>query len=1074
MEQTIQPSPRRSPLRRLLKIALWVVGSIVVLMLILLTVVLIMLRPSRLTPLVNDLATEYLDAKVHFDEIDVSLWRDFPRVSVAIDGASVVSYALDTTGRDTLAKFERLYVSLDAMKLIDGQIDVRALRLVGADLSVRIDTLGRASWEIYTASADTTASTDTTSFAINVEKLSIEGGGRARFVDERNSTDIAAWFDKIAARQLGKTKYAVELDLGLQKAIFDTVDYDQYVPLTLRASADVDYSALSVDSLRLSVGVKEAMVAISGNARLVDTLIYSDLKVDCSQLGLERIVSFIPIKANARREKIESDLHFSFALNVAGSYNLNDHRLPRITLDLKSNDGGVKVEGRYLSIDRFMIDATVGIEPSVPENNYVDLRRLEVKGTVGTFAAHGKVTNMLADYHIDGALNGEIILSAFNYWMPSNVRFGGVLTCDLNAKISRHQLKINKIGRATLGATIRFDSVRASDDSTKIMLDGEITAKAAKDVFIFKTAIDTINFDDRRLEMSGAGRELRFSTGIKAEEKTMRDSSAVYPFGGSIKAKRLNLWGADSARVRMRELVVRFSVIPDKRDHTIPRMQASVETRSLSVAHKASRVVLGQTAIKLSTELIRSDRQIAAARAHRLDSLQRVYPDVPRAELIAHNRAMHPRRARAAATDDSDIDLNPGKTVSDLIRRWRTSGELKTKSVRVSTPYLPLRTRLTDFDITFNNDSVMLRSFKGKVGRSDVSITGEVTNLRRAIQSRAVLNIDIDLSSDTLDINQLIQAGNAGMAMVDKLSGVDFEGQSDEQVEQMIAAAADSTAPSTLILIPKNVALDVRLDVKRAIYGNLIFDSLTTQLASRNKVMQIKELAAGSEIGRLSLHALYSTPSKDSITTSAEIELLGVDIKKLIDQMPQIDTMLPMLASFEGVVDVRAAARAQIDTAMDIVMPSLSAVASLKGRNLVLLDGQTFTEISKMLSFKNKKRNIVDSISVEMKVADQRVEFFPFILSLDRYKAAVSGRHGLDMKFDYHISVLKSIVPFRVGVDIKGDLDDWDFKITQAIYKNENLPSYTFELDSMRINLRKEIVGVFDELNKEAINVQNR
>lgn len=1063
---------KRSIWRRIVKISLWVIGSLLALVALLLGVLLIMLSPSRLTPMVNDLASDYLNAEIHFDNIDVSLWRDFPRVSVGIDRARVISHAIDSTNRDTLAVFERLYVSLDAIKMIDGDIDVQAIRLVGADLSARIDSTGRASWEIYTASTDTTT-TDSGSIAINVDRLTIEGRGRARFVDERNSTNIEASFDKISALRIGDKKYAVQLDLGLQKAIFDTVDYGRYTPLTLRGGAEVDYEAFSVDSMMLAIGVNDVTLGIAGSARMADTLIYSDLKVDCSDLPVERIVSFIPLADGDELLKLRSDLHFAFALNVSGSYNLNDRRLPRITLDLKSNEGGVKIEGRYLSIEKFAIDASVGFEPSVPANNYVDLRRIAVKGNIGDFSASAKVANMLDDYHVNGHLDGHISLAALNHWMPNKIRLGGAINCDVNANFSRHQLKINKIGRANLSAKIVFDSVRFADDSSKMMLDGLITASAAKDVFILKTVIDTINFDDRRLQMSGAGRDLRFSTGIKAEEKTMRDSTAVYPFGGSLKAQRLNLLGADSSRIRMREVTIRFSVIPHKRDNSIPRMQASIDARSFSVAQGPSRIAMGKTAIKVSAELIRSDREIALARAYRLDSLQAIYPDVKRDKLIAHNRALHPRRARAA-DDENDVDLNPGKTVRDLLRRWRANGVLTSKSVRVSTPFMPLRTRFTDFNIEFNTDSILLHSLKGKIGRSDVSITGEVTGMRRAFQSRGVLAVDIDLQSDTLDVNQLIIAGNAGIAMIDQFDGVNLDDHSDEQVEAMIAAAIDTTAPSVLVMIPKNVALDARLNVNHAIYADFIFDSLNTELISRNKVLQIKQLSAGSEIGKLSLHALYATPSKSDITTSADIELLGVDVGKLIDQMPQIDTMLPMLASFEGMVDLKASARTRIDSSMNVIMPSLNAVATLKGENLVLLDGQTFAEISKMLSFKNKQRNIVDSISVEIKVADERVEFFPFIFSLDRYKAAVSGQHGMDMEFDYHISVLKSIIPFRVGVDIKGNIDDWDFKVTQAKYKSEKLPSYTYQIDSMRINLRQEIVGVFDKLKKEATNVQNR
>ena len=42
----------------------------------------------------------------------------------------------------------------------------------------------------------------------------------------------------------------------------------------------------------------------------------------------------------------------------------------------------------------------------------------------------------------------------------------------------------------------------------------------------------------------------------------------------------------------------------------------------------------------------------------------------------------------------------------------------------------------------------------------------------------------------------------------------------------------------------------------------------------------------------------------------------------------------------------------------------------------------------------------------------------------------------MDMTFDYHLSVLKSPVPFKLGIDIKGNLDDFKFKIVKCKYKD--------------------------------------
>ena len=186
-------------------------------------------------------------------------------------------------------------------------------------------------------------------------------------------------------------------------------------------------------------------------------------------------------------------------------------------------------------------------------------------------------------------------------------------------------------------------------------------------------------------------------------------------------------------------------------------------------------------------------------------------------------------------------------------------------------------------------------------------------------------------------------------------------------------------------------------------------------------------------------------------------------IDSLVGLIPSLDTLFPMLRSFEGLVDFHIAEDSWLDSAMNIDLPTLRAAAYLDGRDLVLMDGETFAEISKMLMFKNKKRNMIDSISVDLMVKDGTIEIFPFLVEIDRYKAAVGGQHNIDMTFKYHISILKSPLPFRAGVDISGNLDKMKFRITKAKYKDLFIPSRKAKVDSTQLNLRQRMRTILKE-----------
>ena len=61
------------------------------------------------------------------------------------------------------------------------------------------------------------------------------------------------------------------------------------------------------------------------------------------------------------------------------------------------------------------------------------------------------------------------------------------------------------------------------------------------------------------------------------------------------------------------------------------------------------------------------------------------------------------------------------------------------------------------------------------------------------------------------------------------------------------------------------------------------------------------------------------------------------------------------------------------------------------------------------------------------------------------------------MSFDYHISILKSPLPFKAGLNISGTLDDMKFRIGKAKYKDDFMPSRRSKIDTTKINLQNNI-----------------
>ena len=108
--------------------------------------------------------------------------------------------------------------------------------------------------------------------------------------------------------------------------------------------------------------------------------------------------------------------------------------------------------------------------------------------------------------------------------------------------------------------------------------------------------------------------------------------------------------------------------------------------------------------------------------------------------------------------------------------------------------------------------------------------------------------------------------------------------------------------------------------------------------------------------------------------------------------------------------------------------------------------------------FKKKKENIIDTLSVNVLLDSGRIQVLPFVTSVDRYKMVVGGSQDLDMNLDYHVSILKSPLPFKAGVNIRGNIQKVDIGITTAKLKNMATDKAQLVNDSIAKRLRNVVL----------------
>jgi len=344
----------------------------------------------------------------------------------------------------------------------------------------------------------------------------------------------------------------------------------------------------------------------------------------------------------------------------------------------------------------------------------------------------------------------------------------------------------------------------------------------------------------------------------------------------------------------------------------------------------------------------------------------------------------------------------------------------------ISIPRIVFNYSNRDFNII--NSSIIL-------GNSDFSLTGNIHKIGKWMLKKDILTGELNFVSNHTDVNELLALFSANSGSEETTTTTD----------------TTSTGP---FLVPKDVDLTLNTQIKEAEVMNQTLKNLGGKIYVKDATLVLEEMGFVCDAAKLQLTAMYRTPRRNHIYAGLDYHMLDVKIDQLISMIPQIDSMVPMLRSFKGDAEFHLAVETYLNENYQLKTSTLRGACSIFGKDLVVLDSETFDKISKLLSFKKKTENKVDSISAEITLYKDEIDVYPFCVSIDNYMAAIGGRHNLDMTFDYHVNLLS---PVYIGVDVKGDLDNLSIKPAKCIYAKDFRPIVHKQVDTQNAELRKII-----------------
>lgn len=1058
---------------RALKLALIISVAVAALIMLAIGVAVWTLTPDRLTPLVGKYASRYLNADVSVDRMELTYWSTFPTLNLEIEGLRVISHALDPlpaakratlpTYSDTLATIRRFSggvnvwgISVGRLMLSDVEIDHPVINLVKADSL-------HANYDIVPAGSDTTSS-PLPEIAIN--RFVITGGAPIRFYSAADTVDVTVNLTSTSLSGTEAPTYAIDIQgsdsrLGLPQWTLPVksfgadgkVRWNQEIP---------DHVALNDFTLSAN-GVR---LTVDADVQFTDDVHVHALKVSGSDVRVHDIISIITPEMGTGLERLKSDITAGFTVELLRPYRIASDTvtIPDMRVRLNVPEGSFSYE--RLKVRKTEADIEADIIGSDLNASVVKVNKLSLTGNALALTLSGTVTGPVKNPLIDGRFDGRLNLAALPQvlWERLQLDCTGTLTGSTGIRMHLADLTPGRLHYVNASGKVDLDGFRIDSHTDSIdfhaftrhaTMEFGTTTKADFDSITVDSLLrvrltaDTLAFTGEGMALTGTDLSMRAAA---RNTGTLLDTTRITPVGFTIGAGRLVLRSlTDTMNINLRDASVSAILQRYRNNARAPQLTMTVGARRVRYNDPGTRLSLtgSEATLELHPRLRRRPASTAAN-----DSLR---------------RAAARRRATTTIPDSlkgrENIDFDLDHSLMSWLRQWQASGNIKAKRGRLLTAYFPVRNTLTNVDVDFSTDSVVINGLRYRMGHSDFRIDGKITNIARALTSRrgSPLEMDFHISSDTININEITSAILAGAAFAQHTHDgtVPFGTDADDDSIQSAMTATGADTARAAFIVPSNINARLNVAANQVLYADIWFQRLTGNIGVHDGAVHLDRLAGYTPMGSMDLTALYSAPTINDLRFAAGIMVRQLHLKKFLHMLPEIDSVLPLLNEVNGIITAEAAMTTELDSMMNLKFHTFNLVLKLMGDSLTLVDSQTFRTMAKWLMFKNKHDNLIKSMQVELMIRDSRLDLFPFVFDIDRYRLGVSGSNTLDMDLDYHVAVLKSPLPFKFGINIKGHPGDLKIRLGRANF-NENAVASTRQLtDTARINLIGEIEKVF-------------
>ncbi|MCJ8163788.1 AsmA family protein [Pontibacter sp. E15-1] len=371
------------------------------------------------------------------DDVSLSLFRDFPNLSLGVDNLSVIGK--DSFATDTLARIPSFRMGLNLMSVVSGdELKVNSITLDEPVIRLIVLKSGKANWDIFisdSTAAETAADTAASDFNMAIKGWKVNNG-TLYYDDLTIPFGMAAYnVNHSGSGDFEKNVFDMKSETTADRftMTYDGVNYIQNAKLKGDVTMAMDLNKSLYTFKDNNIRLNEFPFTFAGSILMPDEAIDMDLTFAATETDFRNVLSVVPGMYSEQFENIKTDGKLSFEGYLKGR--MLDTLMPGYGVDLKVLNGMFKYPDLPEAARNINVDMSVDSRNGELANTNVDIRKFHLDLGKNPVDAKMTIKGLDKTMLVDGNVKANVDLAEMTKVFPvEDMTLRGLLKIDADAK----------------------------------------------------------------------------------------------------------------------------------------------------------------------------------------------------------------------------------------------------------------------------------------------------------------------------------------------------------------------------------------------------------------------------------------------------------------------------------------------------------------------------------------------------------------------------------------------------------------------------------------------------------------